>query len=145
MSHVPYKGNSGAWPDVISGRVDLIMEPYGSAAPMIKEGRLMPLGVTSAKRLASLPAIASIADQGAPGYSFYLWLGFYAPAHTPKDVVQKLSTALRAALAMPEVQKHLREEGDEPMSMSPEEFNHFLQVETGAMAKLVSDIGLPKQ
>jgi tripartite-type tricarboxylate transporter receptor subunit TctC len=143
--HVPYKGNSAAWPDVISGRVNMILEPYGTAGPMIRDGRLKALGVSSTKRMNVLPDVPTMAEQGAPGYSFYLWLSLVAPVGTPKDVVQKLSVALRNALATPQVIERLRAEGSEAIDMSPEEFNRFLAQESAAITKLVSDVKLTKQ
>jgi tripartite-type tricarboxylate transporter receptor subunit TctC len=145
MTHVPYKGNSAAWPDVIAGRVDLIMEGYGSGLSMIREGRLKALGVTSTKRLEVLPDVPTIAEQGVPGYSFYFWIGLLAPAGTPQDVVQKLSAALRSALTDAELKERFRSEGAEPMLMTPAEFDQFLKGEVAAMAKLVADVGVPKQ
>ncbi|MBB3181074.1 tripartite tricarboxylate transporter substrate binding protein [Variovorax sp. Sphag1AA] len=145
LTHVPYKGNSAAWPDVISGRVSMIFEPWGTAAPMIREGRMKALGVTSTKRLEVLPALPTIAEQGVPGYSFYFWVGLMAPAGTPKEVVQKLSDALRSAVNMPEVKNRFRDDGAEAMLMSPDEFTHFLKDEATGMSKLVSDLKLPKE
>ena len=145
LVHVPYKGNSAAWPDVISGRVTMIFEPFGTASAMIREGRMRALGVSSVKRLSVLPDVPTMSEQGASGYNFYLWLGLVAPVGTPKDVVQKLSVALRSAIATPQVQDRLRGEGSEAINMSPEEFNRFIAQETTAMAKLVTDMKLAKQ
>ena len=145
LVHVPYKGNAAAWPDVIAGRVGMIFEPYGSASPMLREGRLKALGVTSAKRLEVLPDVPTIAEQGVPSYNFYLWMGLVAPAGTPKDVVQKLSVALRSVLSIPEVRDRFLGEGSEVMSMSPDEFTSFLKSETSTLSKLFGDLGLPKQ
>lgn len=145
MMHVPYKGNSAAWPDLIAGRVDLIMEGFGSGASMIREGRLKALGVTSTKRLDVLPDVPTIAEQGVPSYSFYFWIGLLAPTGTPKDAIQKLSGALRSALTNAELKERFRSEDAEPMLMSPDEFDQFLKGEVTAMAKLVAELGVPKQ
>ena len=143
--HVPYKGNSAAWPDVISGRVTMLLEPYGTAGPMIRDGRMRALGVSSTKRINVLPDVSTMAEQGAPGHSFYLWLALMAPAGTPKDVVNKLSEALRGAMATPQVMDRLRAEGSEAINMSPDEFGRFIVQESSAMVKLVSDVKLTKQ
>jgi tripartite-type tricarboxylate transporter receptor subunit TctC len=144
IEHVPYKGNAAAWPDVVSGRVGLILEPWGTAAPMIRDGRLKALGVTSTKRLDVLPDVPTISEQGVP-YSFYLWCGLLAPKGTPKEAIDKLSAALRSALTLPEVKDRFRNEGSEAMSMPPDEFTAFLHGEAADMAKLVDQIGLQKE
>lgn len=144
LTHVPYKGNSAAWPDVVSGRVGMIFEPWGTSSAMIREGRMKPLGVTSTKRLEVLPELPTIAEQGVPGYNFYFWVGLMAPAGTPKDVVQKLSQALQGAVNLPEVKNKFRDDGAEAMTMSPDEFTHFLKDQATDMSKLVTDLHLPK-
>ena len=145
LLHVPYKGNPAAWPDVISGRVGTIFEPYGSGASMMREGRLRALGISSNARLKVLPEIATIAEQGVPDYSYHIWIGLLAPAGTPKDIVRRLSDALRSALSRPDLSEQFRNEGSETMSMSVEEFDAFLTREVSALSKLVADLGVPKQ
>lgn len=144
LLHVPYKGNSAAWPDLVSGRVGMLMEPYGTAAGMIREGRVRVLGITSTKRLALLPDVPTIAEH-VPTYSFYAWIGLLAPAGTPKEVVEKLSAALRGSLESQELKNRFRDEGAETMLMSPEEFTKFLRDESADMQKLVTELALPKQ
>ncbi|PLC55905.1 ABC transporter substrate-binding protein [Pollutimonas nitritireducens] len=145
LSHIPYKANSTAWPDVIGGRVDTIFEPYGSAAPMLQDGRLKAIGITSTKRLKVLPDVPTMAESGVPSYNYYIWLGMFAPAGTPPDVVQRLSKALQETMATPELQKRFADEGSESMLMSADEFNQFIKQETEAVSKLVTDLGVPKQ
>lgn len=145
MQHVPYKGNSAAWPDLIAGRVGLLMEPYSSAAAMLRAGNLKALGSTGTKRLDLLPDVPTLAEQGAPNYSFYLWMGLLAPAATPKDVVKKLGDALAASLAKPELQKRFREEGSEVMTMSPDEFTRFVRDEASTLTTLVNQLNLPRE
>lgn len=143
--HVPYKGNGAAMPDVIAGRVTMIFEAYGSGAGKVKAGQLKALGVTSAKRLPGLPDVPTIAEQGVPGYSYYLWLGLLAPAGTPKDVLARLSEALNFALTSKEVGDRMREDGSEPMTMSTDEFNEFLKREVAQMNKFITELGISKQ
>jgi tripartite-type tricarboxylate transporter receptor subunit TctC len=145
LTHIPYKGNAAAWPDLIAGRVDLLFEGTGGAIAMTREGRLKALGITSSKRLEALPNVPTIAEQGVPNYSFYFWVGLLAPSATPKDVLQTLSTAMRSALSSTELKNRFRDEGAEIMSMSPEEFTQFLKSESTAVTKLVSELNLPKQ
>jgi hypothetical protein len=86
-----------------------------------------------------------IAEQGVPNYSYYLWLGLFAPAGTPKDVVQRLSHALHTALTNKELAQRFQNEGSEAMLMSPDEFNEFLKHEVVQMNKFVTDLHLPRQ
>lgn len=145
LMHVPYKGNGAAMPDVIAGRVSMIFEAYGSGAGKVKGGQLKALAVTSTKRLPGLPDVPTIAEQGVPGYSYYLWLGLMAPTGTPKEVLAKLSEALHFALNSKEIQERMREDGSEPMLMSPEDYNEFLKRDVGQMQKLVTLLGIEKQ
>jgi tripartite-type tricarboxylate transporter receptor subunit TctC len=145
LLHVPYKGNGAAMPDVIAGRVGMIFEAYGSGAGKVKAGQLKALAVTSSKRLPELPNVPTIAEQGVPNFSYYLWLGLFAPAGTPKDVVAKLSDTLHYALTSKDLSERLREDGSEAMLMSPDQFNEFLKREVLDMGKLVAELNIPKQ
>jgi tripartite-type tricarboxylate transporter receptor subunit TctC len=145
LLHVPYKGNAAAMPDVMSGRVDMIFEAFGSGASKLKAGTLRGLAVTSTRRLPALPQLPTVAEQGFPNFSYYLWLGLFAPAGTPKDVVQRLSEALRSATSSKALVERFSDEGTEPLQASPEEFTEFLKRELAQMAKLVAALGLPKQ
>jgi tripartite-type tricarboxylate transporter receptor subunit TctC len=131
--------------DVIAGRVTMIFEAYGSGASKVKGGQLKALGVSSSRRLSGLPDVPTIAEQGVPGYSYYLWLGLLAPAGTPKDVLAKLSEALHFALNSKELNNRMREDGAEPMIMSPDEYNDFLKRDVTQMNKLVASLGIQKQ
>jgi tripartite-type tricarboxylate transporter receptor subunit TctC len=145
LVHVPYKGNSAAWTDLVAGRVDLLMEGYAAGASLIKEGKLRALGVTSRSRIEALPDVPTINEQGVPGYSFYFWIGLLAPAGTPPEVVQKLSGALRGAMANAELSRRFRADGAEPMNLSPEETSEFLRGESAAAFKLAAELNLPRE
>jgi len=141
VMHVPYKGNGAAMPDVIAGRVTMIFEAYGSGAGKVKAGQLKALGVTSTKRLASLPDVPTIAEQGVPGYSYYLWLGLLAPAGTPKEVVAKIHAALGRAMATPPLREQLATLGIEPTFGSPEAFAALIRSEIPKWAEIVKKSG----
>lgn len=143
--HVPYKGNGAAMPDVMSGRVTTILEAYGSSGAKIKAGQLRALGVTSTARIPSLPDVPTFAEQGLPNFSYYTWLCIVAPAGTPKDVINRLADALRAATSDSAIKERYREDGLEAMSMSPDEFNQFMAREVRQVNKLVTDLGIQKQ
>ncbi|AHG64163.1 Bug family tripartite tricarboxylate transporter substrate binding protein [Advenella mimigardefordensis] len=126
LLHVPYKGNGTAMPDVMSGRVDMIFEAYGSGAPKVNSGSLKALAVTSTSRLADLPNVQTFAEQGVKDFSYYLWVGMLAPAGTPEPVVKRLNEALRYALSSKEITERFRTDGSEALSMTPAEFDQFL-------------------
>lgn len=145
LLHVPYKGNGPAIPDVMSGRVNMIFEAYPSSRGYITAGKLKPLAVTSSARIAALPNVPTLAEEGVPGYSYYTWMGLVAPAGTPKEVVQRLSEALKSAMSDKALAERLNSEGIETPHMTTAEFNEFLAREVSQTRKLVTDLKLPKQ
>lgn len=145
VMHVPYKGNGPAAADVMSGRIDFILEGYGSSNPRIKAGQVRVLGVTSAARLPALPDVPTFGEQGVANYTAHTWLCLVAPAGTPKEVVQRLSEALRTAKSNPAIRERFRADATEDMDMSTEKFNQFLSREVAQGQKLVADLGLDKQ
>lgn len=145
MQHVPYKGSGAAYTDVAGGRVAMIFTAYSSGLPFIQSGKMRPLGVSSTSRIAALPNLPTIAEQGAPGYNYYVWYGLLAPAGTPSEVVEKLSQALRAAQTSKEVVDRFRSDGSEIPTMSPDEFQAFVKSDMASYEKLVTELGMPKE
>lgn len=145
VEHVPYKGNGAAMTDVMSGRVDFILEAYGSSSGKVAAGQLRVLGVTGDKRLPSLPAVPTVAEQVAPGYSWYTWFGLLAPTGTPPAVVQRLNKAVRAAMASPEIKERFRSDAIEAPDLSPAEFDRFLEGEIAQYRKIMESVGLEPQ
>jgi tripartite-type tricarboxylate transporter receptor subunit TctC len=144
VTHVPYKGNGAALPDVAAGRVETIFGAYTGGAPYIQGGRLRALGVTGNKRLAVLPDVPTFKEQGID-FSYYFWLGLLAPAGTPKAVVAQLADALRYATASKELEERIRAEGSEVVSSSPDQFQEYLVKETAQMTKLMQDLKIVKE
>ncbi|HYF16751.1 MAG TPA: tripartite tricarboxylate transporter substrate binding protein [Ramlibacter sp.] len=145
MLHVPYKGNAAAMPDVISGRVNMIFDGLNSSGPQVKDGKLRAFGVTSAKRLAGFPDIPTLAEQGMGHYSFTVYMGLVAPAGTPREVVQRLAQALKAAQDSEPVRDRFRRDGAEPGTLSPEGFTEFLRRDMQRTLKVASDLGMAKE
>jgi tripartite-type tricarboxylate transporter receptor subunit TctC len=145
VNHVPYKGNAPALPDVVTGRVDMIFDTYASSIGQIKAGQFRVLGVTSSNRVPVLPDVKTLAEQGAPGYSYYTWAGLWAPASTPPDVVQRLAEALSYAKSRQEAKQRFAAEALEPVEMTPSQFNQFLANEVAQNQKIVADLHLEKQ
>jgi tripartite-type tricarboxylate transporter receptor subunit TctC len=132
-------------PDVMSGRVNMIFEAYTSGGPKIKDGTLKALGVTSTERMPTLPDVPTIAEQGYPGYSYYVYTGLLAPAGTPPNVVERLSQALRNALADEEIRERFKEGGGETLVMSPAEFGKHLLEDVVRMDSFTRELGIPKK
>jgi tripartite-type tricarboxylate transporter receptor subunit TctC len=138
--HVPYKGSTQARQDALAGQVQLVMDGLLPLQPLIKDGRLKALAITSSKRAQSNPEIPTIGEV-VPGYATDTWYGILAPAGTPKDVVAKLNAAAVKALASPAVRDRLQKLGAEPVGNSPAEFRALLEKEQKTWARVVKDSG----
>jgi len=129
MTEVPYKGSSAAHPDLIANRITFMIDPLAAAGPHIKGGFLRGLAVTTAQRNPSFSDIPTAAEAGVAGYDFSSWGGVFAPARTPRPVINKLNTEIVAALGNPELSKRFGDMGLVAKSSTPEEFGKFLQSE----------------
>jgi tripartite-type tricarboxylate transporter receptor subunit TctC len=138
--HVPYKGSTQARNDVLSGQVQLAMDGLLPLQPLIKDGRLRPLAITSSQRARSNPEIPTIGEV-VPGYASDTWYGIIVPAGTPRDVIAKLHAAAVKALNSPPVRERLTKLGAEPVGNSPEEFRALLEREQKQWTKVVKDSG----
>ena len=139
--HVPYKGSTQARQDVLSGQVHLAMDGLLPVQPLIKDGRLKALALTSSRRSQSNPEIPTIAEAGVPGYQSDTWYGLLVPAKTPRDIVMKLQQAAVKALRSTEVRDRLARLGAEAVGNTPEEFSRLLVQEQKTWAKVVKDSG----
>src|SRR5262245_3875650 len=143
MTHVPYKGSAPALTDVVAGHVPLLFSDPVPALPLIREGKVRVLGVSTKIRSSRASVSAPIAEGGRPGFVAAGWVSFSVPAGTPKEVVSKLQTALTAVLAMPEVQQQIVNLGMIPSSISsPEELERFIGSEIARWGKVVAQAGL---
>jgi tripartite-type tricarboxylate transporter receptor subunit TctC len=129
MTEVPYKGSSAAHPDLIANRISFMIDPLAAAGPHIKAGYLRGLAVTTPQRYPSFPDLPTAIEAGVPGYDFSSWGGVFAPAGTPRAIVQKLNAEIRAALASPDLAKRFADMGLVAKYSTPEEFGRFLQSE----------------
>ena len=141
MVHIPYKGSSPLLVDVLSGRVDMTFDSYTVYEEHIKAGKVRVLGVTSAKRMAALPQVPTIAESGLKGYDVSNWLGLFAPAGTPKEVVGALHAAVGKAMATPALRAQLTALGIEPAYSTPEEFTALIKAELPKWAEIVKKSG----
>jgi tripartite-type tricarboxylate transporter receptor subunit TctC len=141
MEHIPYKGRATAIPDVLGGRVTMMFDNMPSSLPLVREGKLRALGVTSAKRSAAAPEIPTIAEQGLPGFDAVSWFALFAPAGTPKPVVDKLQREVSRILKLPDVAKRLAELGLDADGGTPEDLAAYQRSEIVKWAKVVKDSG----
>lgn len=145
MLHVPYKGNGAAMPDVIAGRVSFMVDAYSSSAANIHGGRLRGLGATADVPIKALADVPTVESQGLQGFRYYYWLGLFAPAGTPDQAVNAISSALKKALDDPKLRARLQSDGTEPYFLSAPEFKTFLGKELTDTAALINDLNIPKQ
>jgi tripartite-type tricarboxylate transporter receptor subunit TctC len=141
MTHVPYKGRATAIPDVLGGRVTMMFDNMPSSLPLVKDGKLRALGVTSAQRSPAAPDIPTIAEQGLPGFEAVSWFAMFAPAGTPRPIVDKLQVHVKKILNLPDVAKRLSEIGLEIVGSTPDELAAYQRNEITKWAKVVKDSG----
>ncbi|MNY22406.1 Tripartite tricarboxylate transporter family receptor [compost metagenome] len=142
MRQIAYKGGSQAIVDLVGGQIDMVFETVAAARPMIDGKRVKVLGVTAAKRLASLPGVPTLAEAGAPNFEMQSWQGVFAPAGTPKAVVDRLAREVAAIVAMPDVQEKLRGLGVEPDGRTADAFGAFQRAEIVKWGKVIKDAGI---
>ncbi|ART53030.1 ABC transporter substrate-binding protein [Acidovorax carolinensis] len=141
MTHVPYKGSAPALTDVMAGQVDLMFDTMLSSMPHVKGGKLKALAVTSAQRSAVAPDLPTVAESGLSGYEAIAWNGLLAPAGTPKEVVARLSTELKAVLESPDIRQRFDAQGFAAAWSAPVAYGAFLQAEVDKWAKVVKASG----
>ena len=143
--HVPFKGIPEATTDIMANRVQLFMAPLASSVPLIRDGRIRALGVSSPKRISVLPDVPTLAESGLPGFRWDSWGAIFAPSKTPRSLVSRLNRAVTNALALPDVQKQMRALGAEPAPTTPEELDKFVVNELAVVAKLAKAAGISPQ
>ncbi|MCG2592501.1 tripartite tricarboxylate transporter substrate binding protein [Ramlibacter sp. XY19] len=140
--NIPFKGSAEAVTEVAAGRVDYYFSPIAPVIGQIKTGQLVPLAVGSPKRAAALPDVPTTAEAGVPGSEFNFWIGMFAPARTPKDIVDRLQAEVVKALATPEVKERFAALGADAWTLKPAEFDAYLREEIKTNAALVKAAGL---
>jgi tripartite-type tricarboxylate transporter receptor subunit TctC len=135
--HVPYKGSAPLTTDLISGQVDMSFDTVTPVLPFIKEGRLRPLAVTTAKRSSALPDVPTLQEAGVPGIAIGTWFGLLAPAGTPSRVVTRLNGELVKIIQSADFKKQMFDIGAEPVGDRPEEMARQIKEETAKFASLI--------
>lgn len=137
LLHVPYKGSAPLTTDLLGGQVDLSFDTVTPVLPFIKDGKLRPLAVTTAKRSSALPNVPTLQEAGVPNLAIGTWFGLLAPAATPKAVVTRLNTELVKIIQSPEFRKQMTDIGAEPIGNKPEEMAKQIKDETEKFGQLV--------
>ena len=139
LLHIPYKGSGPAVTDMLGGQVDLMFDSITSARPHIQAGKLRALGVTSAKRSATLPDVPTIAEAGVPGYEVSPWFAVFAPAGTPAAIVNKINAALIDAMKQPDTVAKFETIGAEPIGTTPQQLATHLDKELARWGALIKE------
>ncbi len=142
LVHIPYKGAGQAITDLLSGQVQVFLNNFLAAMPMIKAGRLRPLAVTSRKRSSAMPALPTVAESGWPDYVVTGWYGMLVPAATPAAVVGTLHDAGVKALRSKEVSERLSGDAAEIVASTPQQFAGFLKAESDKWAAVIKRSGV---
>lgn len=140
--HIPYRGGGPALIDTIGGQVDMSFPVLSAARGHVQAGKLRALGVTGPKRSALMPDVPTIAEAGLPGYSFETWFIVFAPAATPKPVLDKLNAALNQVLGDAAVKARMVKEGFDPLPSTPAQARARLEQEMPQWAKLIKERGI---
>ncbi|MBO1016093.1 tripartite tricarboxylate transporter substrate binding protein [Achromobacter sp. SD115] len=140
MQHIPYKGSLPALTDVIGGQADLAFDSLVIAQPLIKAGKLRAIAVTGPQRSPAAPDVPTVAET-LPGYAMTSWIGVFAPAGTPRPIVERLQQEIARALADPRVREQLVSQAADPVASKPDDFARFTADETGKWAPVVKASG----
>jgi len=140
--HVPFRGTPEAMTEVMGGRVDWFFAPMVSALPLIKDGKLKALAVGTGKRSSVQPDLPTTVEAGVPGSEYLFWVGLFAPAKTPRPVIDRLQAEVAKIMAAPDLKDRLDKLGAEPFTMPSAQFDTFLADETAKSARIVKASGI---
>jgi tripartite-type tricarboxylate transporter receptor subunit TctC len=143
--HVPMKGSPESLTETIAGRTQFTWTPLSTAVGQIKEGRLLPLAVSTPRRAPAFPDVPTIAEAGYPKGEFNFWVGMLAPAQTPREIVNRLNAEINKVLQTEEMRDRLSKLGADPMLMSPEQYDAFLKEEFSVLGEVMRASGVKAQ
>jgi len=142
--HIPHKGSDGARFSILSGQVQMMFDAITTMAPNVRAGKLKGFGTSGRARSSVLPDVPTVAEAGVPGYESTIWLGLVAPAGTPKAVVERLNTEIRKITGNAEVKAAWAKQGATPLSMTPDEFEKYLNDDIAKWAKVIAQAGIKR-
>jgi tripartite-type tricarboxylate transporter receptor subunit TctC len=140
--HIPYKGNAAALLDVVTGQISFMFDLPANTLPQSKAGKIRLIGTTGNQRSPLAPEVPTIAEGGLPEYNVTAWFGVFAPAGTPKPIIQQINRAIRQALAAPEVKDKLLAQGYEVAASTPEQLAEMIKTETSLWSAVIKKAGI---
>lgn len=140
--HVPYKGSPGALTDVLAGRVSMMFTDLLTGMPLVREGKLRGLAVTTRERSSLLPEMPTMEEAGVRDFDITSWQGWFAPTNVPEDIVSILNTNLRSIVEDPQMKSQLAERGMDAFSSTPAEFKDFVEKQLVLWSQLIRDAGI---
>ncbi len=145
IAHIPYKGDTPAFVDLLAGQVDMMITVVQSTLVHIESGKLRPLAVTGVKRTASLPKVPTMQEAGLAGYELTSWFGVMGPANMPRDLLDRINGAVVRSIAQKDVQDKFVAGGSEPESSTSEQFAQLLRDDVAKFARIVKAAGIVPQ
>ena len=145
MLHVPFKASALITIALLSGEIDVVFSDMAVVLPHVQAGRLRALAVTGPKPTPLVPGLPTVSESGVPGFVMTSWWGMFGPAGLPQPVVTRLNTELTRILRLADIQKNFATLGVDATTSTPEEFSSFIKTEFAKYAKLIQEIGIPKQ
>jgi tripartite-type tricarboxylate transporter receptor subunit TctC len=140
LLEIPYKGTSAVYPDLLTGRVDLYFDSAAAALPYIKSGQATGIATLTARRNRQAPDVPTMTESGVPGLEIESWIGLFAPARTPPEVIARLQQAIAAAL--PELKEHFEAGGGDLMEIPPDRLTDFVKSEYEKWIKIIQEAGI---
>jgi tripartite-type tricarboxylate transporter receptor subunit TctC len=145
MVHVPYKGDAPMYVALLAGEVDVAFGPLGNAIQHIRSGKLRALAMTNPRRSAAIPDVPTMAEAGVPNFELTGWLGLFAPAGTPRPVVERLYREMAKVIATPEIRERMPALGYEPVGSTPDEFEPRFKSDLALYARVIREARIPLQ
>jgi tripartite-type tricarboxylate transporter receptor subunit TctC len=137
---VPYRSSAAAFPDLLSGRVDLFVDSTPAALPYIKSGQVKGLGILAAKRSPQAPEVPTMTESGVPGLEIDSWIGLFAPAKTPPEAIARLQREI--AQSLPELKPRFETAGGEPMDVPPDQLKSLVKADYDKWTKIIQEAGI---
>jgi tripartite-type tricarboxylate transporter receptor subunit TctC len=142
---VPYRGDALLNPALIAGEIDVAIVPIGTIVPLIEGGQLRALAVNSTKRSNVLPEVPTVAEATIPGFEAAGWQGYFVPAGTPREIVERIQREAAAAIALPDTQTRFKAMGNESVASTADEFNVKFRADVAKFQQIVRETGIPLQ
>ena len=142
MVHIPYRGNSPAVMDLLAGQTQLAFATLPTVIAHVRAGTLRGVAVIGTARSAAAPSLPTVAEGGVPGFAVNNWIGLFAPAGTPPEIVRKLNAEVMRIMQLPEVKRRTESEGERHTPNTPEQFAQFQRAEMAKWGKVIKDAGI---